>query len=153
MKAKTVSSVLVIGCFCVAPLFAQTSTTTTTTTTKTTTTKKAHTRRGMSSGSAKTRVYNDATRLAALLRDAQTTVTVNGDVWKTVGNEANSLANRLYGNTSGNSTARTAARELRTHVRGFRDAAMGGDAAGARDHASQAMQYVTQLIDWSTPAS
>jgi len=47
-------------------------------------------------------------------------------------------------------TARAAAKNARMHVREFREAAMNGDAAGARDHASQAMQFVTQLIDWST---
>lgn len=144
MKRKTVFSLFVIGCLAVSSLFAQTTTTTTTTTKTKTKTKKTTTSVAM-----KTRVNNDATRLAGLLRDAQTTVTVNPDVWKTVANEANSLANRLYGDTSGNATARTAAKNARMHVREFRDAAMNGDAAGARDHASQAMQYVTQLIDWS----
>ena len=142
MKRKNVFSLLVIGCLSVATVFGQTTTTTTTTT-------KTKTKRTTASASMKTRVQNDATRLAGLLRDAQTTVTVNADVWKTVANEANSLANRLYGDTSGNATARAAAKNLRTHVREFRDAAMAGDAAGARDHASQAMEFVTQLIDWS----
>lgn len=141
MNRKMISSLLVMGCLSVAPLFAQT-TTTTTTTTKTKT--RTHTSTAM-----KARVNNDANRLASLLNDAQTTVTVNADVWKTVANEANSLANRLYGETSGNSTARAAAKNLRTHVQEFRKAAMAGDAATARDHANQAMQYVTQLIDWS----
>ncbi|HSP35000.1 MAG TPA: hypothetical protein VLU46_11840 [Thermoanaerobaculia bacterium] len=104
------------------------------------------------SPSSKTGVYNDATRLAALLQDAQATSNVDASVWKVVANEANSLANRLYGATGGNSTARKAATSARTHVRQFRDAAMSGDAAGARTHASEAMQYVTQLIDWSMPA-
>lgn len=143
------TSLIAIGCLVALPLFAQTTTTTTKTKTTTKTTRAA----GRMSSSMKTRVYNDATRLASLLRDAQTTVTVNADVWRTVGNEANSLANRLYGETSGNSTARTAARNLRDHVRQFRTAAQSGDASGARDHANEAMQYVSQLIDWSAPAS
>ena len=75
--------------------------------------------------SVKTRVYNDATSLAALLNDAQTPVTISADYWKTIANEANSLANRLYGATSGNATARAAARDLRTHVQEFRKAALG----------------------------
>src|SRR5437868_3539383 len=61
------------------------------------------------SSSTKTRVYNDATRLAALLQDAQTTDNVDANTWKVVANEANSLANRLYGATGGSSTARAAA--------------------------------------------
>jgi hypothetical protein len=101
----------------------------------------------------KARVYSDATRLAALLNDAQTTITVSSDVWKVVANEANSLANRIYGATGGNATARAAARNAREHVRQFRDAALAGDAAGARTHATEAMEYVTKLIDWSSPAT
>lgn len=134
------------------PLFAQT--TTTTTTTKTTTTKTTHKKmhRATASTATKERVYADASRLAALLDDAQTNITVSSDVWKVVANEANSLANRLYGSTAVNATARAAARDARVHVRKFRDAALAGDAAGARTHASEAMPFVTQLIDWSAPA-
>ena len=144
MKTKPLS-LLVIFCLTVGSLFAQTTTTTTTTTTKTTKKKSTHT----SSAAMKQRVNADASRLAGLLSDAQTTVSVNPAVWKTIGNEANSLANRLYGSTSGNATARKAATNARDHVREFRKAALAGDAAGARDHASQAMPYVVQLIDWS----
>ena len=143
MKRMTVSSLLMIGCLSVGPLVAQTTTTTTKTTTKT------RMKKTTVSASMKRRVNSDASRLAALLRDAQTTVSVNADVWKVVANEANSLANRLYGETSGNATARAAARNTRMHVREFRKAAMNGDAAGAREHASEAMEFVTQLIDWS----
>jgi hypothetical protein len=154
MKRKSLQCLLLIGCVAAAPVFGQTTTTTTTTTT--TSTKKAAPsklrHKTTDSASTKTRVYNDATSLAALLNDAQTTVTVSPDVWKTIGNEANSLANRLYGATSGNATARAAARDLRTHVQEFRKAALAGDVDGARSHASQAMAFVTKLIDWSMPA-
>lgn len=145
------NALFVIGCLAVAPLFAQTTTTTKTKTTTTTSTRSRSTHASASaSSSMKSRVLNDASRLGSLLRDAQTTVNVNSDVWKTVSNEANSLANRLYGETSGNATARTAARNLRDEVRQFRTAAQSGDASTARDHANSAMQYVTQLIDWAS---
>jgi hypothetical protein len=149
MKRKSILCLLVTGCMSLAPLFAQT-TTTTTTTTKTKTTTKARKSSGTSAAS-KERVYNDAARLASLLSDAQTTVTVNADVWKTVANEANSLANRLYGETGGNATARKAAKSTRDEVRQFRDAALAGDAAGARDHANTALTSVWQLIEWASP--
>ena len=126
------------------PMLAQTTTTTTTTTTT-----KTHHAMKASSGT-KTRVLNDATRLAALLQDAQTTDNVDTNTWKVVANEANALANRLYGYTGGNSTARAAARDARAQVRQFRDAAMAGDAASARSHATDAMQSVTKLIDWAS---
>jgi hypothetical protein len=94
-------------------------------------------------------VYNDATRLAALLRDAQTTVSLSAASWRTIANEANALANRIYGRTAGNRTARAAARDLRTHVREMRTAALKGDAAAARDHANQALPFAYTLIDWA----
>ena len=95
-----------------------------------------------------TKVWNDATRLAALLDDAQQNVNVSAATWNVVGNEANMLANRIYAGASGK-TAKAAAKDLRTHVRQFRDAAKNGDAAGARQHAGEAMPFVYQLIDWS----
>lgn len=95
------------------------------------------------------RVFNDATRLAALLNDAQTGSNLSADTWKVIANEANALANRIYGNTAGNSVARSAARDLRMHVRQLRTAALAGDAAAAKSHASQALPYAYTLIDWS----
>ncbi len=114
--------------------------------------KSMHHRMRSHSGGAKGRVWNDTTRLEALLTDAQTNVSVNGDTWKKVANEANSLANRVYMHASGNATARSAARDLRTHVRELHKAAMAGDAAGVRTHASMALPYAHKLVDWSTPA-
>jgi hypothetical protein len=97
---------------------------------------------------AHTKVWTDATRLAALLSDAQQNVNVSANTWKVVANEANTLANRIYAGSSGK-TAKAAARDLRTHVRQFRDSAMSGDAAGARTHAAEAQPFVYQIIDWS----
>ena len=105
------------------------------------------------SGSSKGSVWNDTTRLEALLTDAQTNVNVDGNSWKRVGNEANALAERIYAHASGNPTARSAARDLRTHVRELRGAAMKGDAAGVRTHAGLALPYAYKLVDWSTPAA
>jgi hypothetical protein len=104
------------------------------------------------SSSMKNSVWDDSTRLAALLHDSQTSVSVSADVWKTIGNEANSLANRLYGHTAGNATARALARDARMHVREMRAAALAGNAAEARRHASEAMPFVNKLTDWSAPA-
>jgi hypothetical protein len=96
----------------------------------------------------KTKVYNDATRLAAILSDAQNDrMNFSADAWKVTANEANTLANRIYAQTGG----RSQAKDLRTHVRQMRDAALKGDAAGARQHASEAAPFAYQLIDWSAP--
>jgi hypothetical protein len=114
--------------------------------------KSMHHRMRSHSGGAKGSVWNDTTRLEALLTDAQTNASVSGDAWKKVANEANSLASRVYVHASGNATARSAARDLRTHVRELHTAAMAGDAAGVRTHASMALPYAHKLVDWSTPA-
>jgi hypothetical protein len=97
----------------------------------------------------KERVGNDATRLASLLHDVQTKSMVSEAMWKTVANEGNALANRLYGYTSGNKPARALAAELRTHVREMRKAALAGDADGARRHANEARPFAYKLIDWA----
>lgn len=99
------------------------------------------------------RVYNDGTRLAALLRDAQSNINYSDAVWKAISNEANSLANRIYAGTVGNKAAHAAAIDLRKHVREMRAAAMKGDAAGARSHAGMALPFAYTIIDWASPTS
>lgn len=98
------------------------------------------------------RVYNDTTRLAALLRDAQSNINYSDAVWKAISNEANSLANRVYAGTLGNNTAHAASKDLRSHVREMREAANKGDAAGARSHAGMALPYAYTIIDWAWPS-
>lgn len=76
-------------------------------------------------------------------------VTVTDTMWRTIANEANTLANRIYGRTARTKTARAAATEVRMHVREFRTAALRGDAASARKHASEAMPALYRLIEWA----
>jgi len=81
---------------------------------------------------------NDLSRLQAILLDAQNDkVTIGSDAWRVSGNEAVTLANRIKGGK--------AAAGLHTQVRKMRDAAAKGDAASARDHASQALAFANQL--------
>lgn len=95
------------------------------------------------------RVWNDATRIAGLLHDMQVDVPVSAVMWRTIANEANVLANRLYARTSRSAEARRAATSLRKHVREMRAAALIGDAAAARKHAGEALPFAYRLIDWS----
>jgi hypothetical protein len=95
------------------------------------------------------RVWTDATRLAGLLRDVQVEVNVSESMWRTIVNEANTLANRIYANTSRSAAARSLARDLRTHVGEMRAGALRGDAAGARKHANEASAFAYRLIDWA----
>ncbi|HXI13533.1 MAG TPA: hypothetical protein VNM92_12965 [Thermoanaerobaculia bacterium] len=112
---------------------------------------RTHSHKKMKSmkGNSTMRLWNDATRLQALLSDVSHTANFDGGVWKTVGSEALVLSNRIYANSGSSSAARKLARETRTHVREMRNAAMNGDAAGARSHAAMAAPIVNQLVDWS----
>jgi hypothetical protein len=86
---------------------------------------------------------SDLSRLQAILLDAQDTkVTFSADAWRITANEAASLANRIAANSK-----QKAARDLRTHVREMRDAALKGDADGARSHADMALPFANQLAD------
>jgi hypothetical protein len=123
---------------CALPLCAQTTTTTTKATTIKAITKTRTTNR------AGSRLHDDAARLAALLSDVQSKAALTPVAWKTVANEANALANRIYARARGEE--RTAAREARTHIRELRDAALKGDAAAAQSHAGMALPSVYKLI-------
>lgn len=179
MLSKTLRCFLILTCVVLLPLFAQTKksappgtanetmgtnpatgTTTTATTTTTTTTKtvvhhKMHPVHTAARGKSKSRAYDDSTRLGSLLIDTQGNASLTPEAWKKVAGEAMSLANKEYGAcaASGSSTARTAAKEARTHVRELHAAALKGDADGAKSHAGMALPYVVQIIDWSTPAT
>ncbi len=140
MSVKTLSRwILAAACVGVLPLYAQTTTTSSTTATTTKTVTRHHKAKTSVSASA------DATRLAALLQDTQANVTLSDATWKTVANEANVLANRLYLSTHG--AARKAAGEARTHVHEMHAAALKGDAAGAKSHSGLALPFVYQVID------
>ena len=81
---------------------------------------------------------SDVSRLQAILIDTQNPkVTISADAWKVTANEANALAKR-----AGSGKAAT---ELRKHVSEMRDAALKGDADGARTHAGLALPYANQL--------
>jgi len=116
--SKIVRTALIMLCICGAPLYAKS--------------KK------------NSAVSGDAGRLAAILADAQNTkVNFSGDAWRVTANEANALANRIYARSGG----RAEARDLRTHVRQMHDAALKGDADGARSHAGMAAPFAYKLAE------
>jgi phage terminase large subunit-like protein len=85
---------------------------------------------------------DDVSRLSAILLDSQNQkVTISADAWKVTANEANALANRVAASNKG----KKAARDLQTHIKEMRDAALKGDADGARSHAGMALPFVYQL--------
>jgi hypothetical protein len=104
-----------------------------------------------SGDNAKTRVWNDSTRLEAILTDVNNPrVNPDSQTWQRVSRESTTLADRAYANSSG--AGRTHARELRNHVRAMQQEAMKGNRQGMQQHASQALPYAHRLADWSAPA-
>jgi hypothetical protein len=164
MKRVLVSTVALSAMIFAGSAFAQATTTmtggtmtTTTTTTKTTTTK-AHAARHTATKRkmTRTRTYSDVTRLAANLQEVtQSTVVFSAATWKTVANESNALANRIYAGAaaSHDKAAITAAKNLRMHIREMHKAALAGDAAGAKTHAGEALPFAYTIVDWSKPAA
>jgi hypothetical protein len=91
------------------------------------------------------KVHADATRLAAILVDAQD-ASVTGAAMTAASHEAYSLALHIF-----TAAGTKAARDARAHVKQMRAAADAGDAAGARDHASQALPFVYEVITAAAP--
>jgi hypothetical protein len=138
MLKKTLTSLLILVCVLVLPMLAQPAPLA----------MQAIQTMGTNPAASAPRhssTYGYATRLAALLADTQGRATLSAASWKAIANESNSLANKLYASARGKS--RTAARDVRTHVREMHKAAMKGDADGAKSHAAMALPYVYQVID------
>ena len=94
------------------------------------------------------RVFDDTTRLQALLIDASSDHQFSESVWRVVGNEANMLANRIYAGTRGwRAESGRAATELRRHVRMFRRAALAGNGTDAKLHATAALPHANTVAD------
>ncbi|MGH9458369.1 MAG: hypothetical protein ACRD2J_12120 [Thermoanaerobaculia bacterium] len=92
------------------------------------------------------RVFDDVTRLQATLVDVSSDHDFSDAVWRTVVNEANMLANRIFAGTRGwRAESADAARELRTHVREMRQSALAGNEAEAKEHARLALPFANTI--------
>jgi hypothetical protein len=147
MLAKTFGSLLILMCALVLPMIAQTPAPASAANQTMGTNPAAEHHHHHMAAPGGGRAYGEATRLAALLADTQGKAMLSADAWKKIANEANGLANKLYGAARGKN--RAAAKDLRTHVREMRAAAMKGDADGAKSHGGMALPYVYQIIDAS----
>jgi hypothetical protein len=94
-------------------------------------------------------LYNNATRLASLLADTQDKATISADSWKKIANEALTYTGRLYLNRT--AATGTDVKEARKHCLEMHDAALKGDADGAKSHAALALPYVYKIIEATGP--
>lgn len=91
--------------------------------------------------------------LAAILQDAQTSAAITDHSWKSIGREANSLANGIISDLANTFRAQhKIALEVHHEVFAMRSAA-GRDrnAEEARAHARKALVPLAKLLEWSAP--
>jgi len=94
-------------------------------------------------------LYDNATRLASLLADTQDKATISAASWKSIANEALTYTGRLYLNRGPKTDADVKA--ARKHCLEMHDAALKGDADGAKSHAALALPYVYKIIEATGP--
>ena len=94
-------------------------------------------------------LHDNAERLAGLLADTQDKASISPAAWKTIANEATTYTGRMYLQR----TPKTSddVKNARKHVLEMHDAAMKGDAEGARAHAGMALPFVYKVIDATKP--
>jgi hypothetical protein len=96
------------------------------------------------------RLNSDVNRLESILATTQN-VNLPPSSLKSVANEANALANRIWADVHksfrGQPNAIDAATQLRAHIRLMHKAAASGDAAGVQRHAREALPFAYRLDD------
>lgn len=98
------------------------------------------------------RVERDVHRLESLLAGVKTSAKLSDKSWKSVSNEADILANRIYGNVKsfkGEKRALRTAEDLRKQVRSMKKEAHQGDYKQTRRHAERALGLAYRLDEWA----
>jgi hypothetical protein len=98
------------------------------------------------------RVERDVQRLESLLASVKTSAKLSEKSWKSVANEANMLAERIYANVKSATTEKNAVRDaekLRTHVQNMRKEAERGNYRNTQRHAARALTVATRLDEWA----
>ena len=98
------------------------------------------------------RIERDVQRLESLLATMKTSAKISDKSWKSVANEADMLATRIYANvksaTAEKDPVRTAD-QLRNHVQNMKKEAYKGDVRKTRRHAARALGAATRLDEWN----
>ncbi|GAC1394857.1 MAG: hypothetical protein NVSMB68_11130 [Thermoanaerobaculia bacterium] len=98
------------------------------------------------------RVRHDTQRLESLLAEVKTSAKLSDKSWKSVANEADMLAKRIYTNVksaTAEKNALRAAEELRTHVGNMKKEADQRDYRNTRRHAERALSVAARLDEWA----
>jgi hypothetical protein len=98
------------------------------------------------------RVERDIQRLESLLAGVKTSAKLSEKAWKSVANEADVLAARIYANVKSATTEKNALRtaeQLRTHIQNMKREALQGDYRSTRRHAAKALNAASRLDEWA----
>ena len=98
------------------------------------------------------RVERDVQRLESILAGVKTSAKLSDKTWKSVTNEADMLASRIYTNVKSATTeAKTVkvAEQLRTHVQNMKKEAHQGDYRSTRRLAAKALSAASRLDEWA----
>jgi hypothetical protein len=98
------------------------------------------------------RIERDVHRLESLLAGVKTSAKLSDKSWKTVSNEADTLANRIYTNAQSAKVEKRALRtaeNLRNQVRQMKKEAHQGDYKRTRRHAGRALALAVRLDEWA----
>lgn len=97
------------------------------------------------------RIERDVQRLESLLASVKTSANISDRSWKSVANEADMLATRIYANVKAANAEKDAVRtadQLRNHVQNMKKEAYKGDVRKTRRHAARALGAATRLDEW-----
>ena len=98
------------------------------------------------------RVERDVQRLESLLAGVKTSAKLSDKAWKSVANEADVLAGRIYVNVKSATTEKKTVRmaeQLRTHVQNMKKEVLQGDYRSTRRHAAKALSAASRLDEWA----
>lgn len=98
------------------------------------------------------RVEKDVQRLESLLAGAKTSAKLSDKSWKSMANEAEMLAGRIYSNLKSATVEKDALRtaeQLRTHVQNMKKEAFKRDYRNTKRHAARALAAASRLDEWA----
>jgi hypothetical protein len=98
------------------------------------------------------RIERDVHRLESLLAGAKTSVKLSDKSWKSMANEADTLANRIHANVKSANAEKNALRtaeDLRDQVKRMKQQAHEGDYKQTRRHAQRALALAYRLDEWA----
>lgn len=97
-------------------------------------------------------IHRDVQKLESILAGTKTSAKLSDKSWKSLANEADALADRIYVNVKSATSEKhplRAAEDLRNHVAKMKKEAYQGDYRNTRRHAERALSVAYKLDEWA----